>query len=491
MKNIFLKLFLFFALILVLGLFGKRYFLKPVLVFGQTSQTLQIINGGFENDTNNWWFWNPSNGNWMVDSSEKKSGTKSIKVTLGSGVCDFCYNPPPHVSCINQGRHQNENPAMWLPSLFINKTFAFSYWYKTSSSTIKPTLQIALRKEDGNYIYWWVPGVLQSDSSSNKWSLASKAVTIPQTVDGKNVTAFDVSICVSGNPGDSIWIDDVVTYRPAHYSAVVVAEKPIVVDYSYSDGERAMAFLNKAQRLAYADKKIFLPRVLKQAYGKNFNSGIVVMNTEGRETTVSLKILNNDGGSVLKEYSFNLPAFGFKGIWPPSYSDWPTNPQDPPAIIESTNTKIVADVDLRSTENVDGGQRGGAYEGISQKITDKVWYVPIILRDAYNEGWESGIIIQNTENRSTNLTISLYGLDDNYQKTCGNISLGAYGQLIIYFPINSLNYCFSDLASGKRYSAKIISSTTKIAVVQSHSSFSKEKQLKKTPPPKILLEKNC
>jgi parallel beta-helix repeat protein len=291
-----------------------------------------------------------------------------------------------------------------------------------------------------------------------------------------------------------IWVDDVSLqlfnpYRQKSYSAVLVAEKPIVVDYSYSDGERAMAFLNKAQRLAYADKKIFLPRVLKQAYGKNFNSGIVVMNTEGRETAVSLKILNKDGGSVLKEYSFNLPAFGFKGIWPPSYSDWPTNPQDPPAIIESTNTKIVVDVDLRSTDNVDGGQRGGAYEGISQKITDKVWYVPIILRDAYNEGWESGIIIQNTENNPTNLTISLYGLDDNYQKTCGNISLGAYGQLIIYFPNNNSNYCFSDLASGKRYSAKIISSTTKIAVVQSHSSFSKRKLIEENAIPQNLVGK--
>jgi len=54
MKNIFLKLFLFFALIFVLGFFGKRYFLKPVLVFGQT--TSLVINGGFEEGQRGWQF---------------------------------------------------------------------------------------------------------------------------------------------------------------------------------------------------------------------------------------------------------------------------------------------------------------------------------------------------------------------------------------------------------------------------------------------------
>jgi hypothetical protein len=64
--------------------------------------------------------------------------------------------------------------------------------------------------------------------------------------------------------------------------------------------------------------------------------------------------------------------------------------------------------------------------------------------------------------------------------------LGAYGQLIIYFPNNNSNYCFSDLASGKKYSAKIISSTTKIAVVQSHSSFSKRKLIEENAIPQNL-----
>jgi len=473
MKNVFLKLFLFFAFILVFGFFGKRYFLKPVLVFGQT--TSLVINGGFEEGQRGWQF----------------SGSIEKQAVEGPG-----YQSQKALHIKNSDPNKSSRVIQWVP-IVNGRFYKLSLMLKKIDTNNQPEIK-AEEKCLGGSGNRDIKGQSFTIESTNQWEekkWSFQAGNCDANQEHRLAIFFDTGNDNNNNPRTGeIWVDDVSLqlfnpYRRNHYSAVVVAEKPIVVDYSYSDGERAMAFLNKAQRLAYADKKIFLPRVLKQAYGKNFNSGIVVMNTEGRETTVGLKILNKDGGSVLKEYSFNLPAFGFKGIWPPSYSDWPTNPQDPPAILESTDAQIVADVDLRSTENIDGGQRGSAYEGIPQKIADKVWYVPIILRNAYNEGWESGIIIQNTENSSTNLTISLYGLDDNYQKTCGNISLGAYGQLIVYFPSNSLNYCFSDLASGKKYSAKIISSTTKIAVVQSHSSFSKRKAIEENAIPQNLIGK--
>ncbi|MEM5872081.1 MAG: right-handed parallel beta-helix repeat-containing protein, partial [Candidatus Aenigmatarchaeota archaeon] len=313
----------------------------------------------------------------------------------------------------------------------------------------------------------------------------------------------------NNNHKGEIWVDNIELtpinpYRRKHYSAIIIGEKSLAVDYSYSDGNRVAAFLNKGHSLESADTTIFLPRVLKGAYKKNdndpgFNSGIVIMNTENEQANVTLKIYKKDGSRLLKEYNFTLPPFGFKGIWPPSYADWPIEETDPPAVITS-NKKVVVSVDLRhdnldpqNTANIEGSLRGSAYEGIPQKYTSTTWYIPIIVRNAYNEGWESGIIIQNTEDQQANLSISLYGIDNDYQKTCSNILLPPKSQRIIYFPSSSYCECFTELISNsnynnnKKFSAKI-SSNKKIAVVFSHSSSSKRKSIEENAIPQELID---
>lgn len=301
-------------------------------------------------------------------------------------------------------------------------------------------------------------------------------------------------------------------YRRKHYSALIIAEKPLVVDYSYNDGNQVASFLNKGHSIESADKKIFLPRVLKGAYKKNnddpgFNSGIVLMNTQNEVANITLKIYKKDGSRLLKKhnstedaiYTFTLQPYGFKGIWPPNFTDWPTEEIDSPAIIES-DRKIVVDVDLRhdtldpkTTINIDGSMRGSAYEGIPEKKTSKKWYLPILLRNAHGEGWESGIIIQNTERNQANLEISLYGIDNNYQKNC-QVNLPPMAQKIIYLPNSSLNDCFPELINNenynnnKKFAGKIVSDKN-IAVVFSHSSSLKRKSIEENAIPEELTGK--
>lgn len=180
--------------------------------------SLSMINDGFENDKNNWWNWDPSNGSWEIDTLEKHSGSKSTKIQLGTGLCSDCGNT--HVSCINQGRHIDENSSMWQPSEWTSRAYYYSYWYKTTPG-VTTNFQVALRKADGNYVYWWYPDGVYYGSTSTNWYRVGKIITIPASIDGQSVTAMDVSVCVStpqsGPTGEQAiaWIDDVVIANPS------------------------------------------------------------------------------------------------------------------------------------------------------------------------------------------------------------------------------------------------------------------------------------
>ncbi|MCX7881497.1 MAG: hypothetical protein N2482_03260 [Patescibacteria group bacterium] len=485
-------LFLFIFLLFSFWILKTKNWLKIKEAKAQSiNKIFKIYNGSFEKGTNNWKFTNYSKGFLGIDSDNKYHGNKSMKIKLGkerSGNGDV-----PYLSCITQDENENPSFSSFNRNYFVNKEFTFAFWYKFKNDNSQ------FSDNSNVFLGFFLIKKSNTDNESEEllnlkysedWQLAYKTIKLG------NINSLGIGLCLMSKTPEiySVWIDNVVVY-PSRLSAIIEGNHSLAVDYSSSYNEK-IAILNKGHSLSNVGdvgKTIFLPRILKSAYKHSndekdlgFDSEIIIMNTEDKETHIDLKIYPKDG---MKVYSFTLPPFGFKIISTQSYSDWPTDPVDPPAIINS-DTEIAVDVNLINSYSSSYGERGGSYEGISEKTVSKKWYVPIILRNAYNEGWETGIIIQNAINEPANLSISLNGLDNNYKKEC-NISLPGNGQKIIYFPNTSYNECFQDLINkpdynnNKKFSA-VINSDKNIAVVLSHSSASKRKLIEENAIPDKL-----
>jgi hypothetical protein len=200
----------------------KRIFFISALLFiyffyypKVTQASLSVNNPGFENGTANWWVWDPSGGNntnfVVTGNNPATSGSKSAKITLGPNTCpsSICGDNNTIIACVGQGRQRWQNSSMWTPSLWANKTFQFSYWFKPNSNSVRTRMQIALRKQDNSLVTYWLPGVFGSSAGVGTWQRMVKNVTIPATYEGQNVTAIDIVVCVLGYENDEAFIDDV------------------------------------------------------------------------------------------------------------------------------------------------------------------------------------------------------------------------------------------------------------------------------------------
>lgn len=270
--------------------------------------------------------------------------------------------------------------------------------------------------------------------------------------------------------------------RNKTYSAVIVAEegKQIIADYTYSNNkEMSVAMHHKGFARKFADKKIYVPRFLRNVdYDTGaFNSAIAIMNTENQTTRVRVRFYNQTG-QIMTTIEQSLSPYGKWGIWAPDILGLP-NGQEYSAIIESNNTKIVADSDIRNMVNRDGGQRSGGFEGIPENRLTHSYHIPIILRNSYGAGWESDINIQNPNNTQISVSVKLVSATSSWIKTC-NYSIAPFGKKLIYFPSDS---CFSGMPENNWYTAQVYSSATsgntypKIAVIYGHSSRSERRSI--------------
>lgn len=236
---------------------------------------LLISNPGFEEDKNNWWIWDPSEGKWTIDQTDKHSGQSSAKIQLGKGLCASCGNT--HTACINQGRHKTENADFWNPTLWAGKTFKFSYWYKSTPS-VSPALQVALRTgpNDSDLTTYWYPDGILSNNPSTTWTEASKNITIPATYNGKPVTAFDISLCAStpenGPAGEAaqVWFDE-FNITPSNIPEAIIPDSYTV---SFKLAENPLDFGQSIAQPYISD-----PLEIEYTF-KNPNSGIKTLFVE-------------------------------------------------------------------------------------------------------------------------------------------------------------------------------------------------------------------
>lgn len=186
---------------------------------GCTSPVLPpVLNPGFEEGQNSWASWDQTGGSLIFDTNTYNGGVKSARIQLGPALTP---NTNQHIACLNQGRGTSSNSATdttgyngyFQQSQYFGKSYNMSYWYKTSPG-VSTGFAVALKKADGTYNYSYEKGNFSGDPSSD-WKHIGGNITIPSTIDGQNVVAFDISLCASsqasGPTGGNAqaWFDDV------------------------------------------------------------------------------------------------------------------------------------------------------------------------------------------------------------------------------------------------------------------------------------------
>ena len=217
------SILLFFILSVFLIFFQLFFIPKFSTVFSQSFGGNIVINGGFENNFNNWKGWGP--GQISFDSNEKQEGNKSIVIN----------NPSNSITCIYQGRPAVKNDNMWGTKVH-RKHFATSFWYKATGN-VEVRLQVGYGYTENNqqtFVSWWDEARVIRALPVGGWNYAGKLIYIPDKVSGRNIDYIDIAICVdstNNRPNATVKIDNVLMQEV--YSALTPVS---IVNPDFSPG---------------------------------------------------------------------------------------------------------------------------------------------------------------------------------------------------------------------------------------------------------------
>jgi len=237
------------------------------------------------------------------------------------------------------------------------------------------------------------------------------------------------------------------------YTGIIISDKDLTVNYDITNKYRETAFGYQAKSRQQSDKIVYLSRILKNAYGGNWLTGVTIQNTENVDTVVNMYIYS-EAGDYLKQYSYSLTKFSSKKFDTSQLGDLNNGVYS--VRFESTVAKII--VDAGHYDKV--GDTGQAVEGAGDNSLDKKFYIPYLTQGTSIAN-KFGFIVQNSNSQSTQVDAKIYDLNGQYKKTCSYSDIKPNMTKPVFFPYDD---CYKDLADGE-YSIEIISTVSKISVI--------------------------